>query len=168
MFGLEAKVLWLFVFVALYWSYCIYWGIKGARQSKTAGDYFIAGRSINEILNEANQLVDNGSQEITLLGQNVNAYNHKNKKLSGTIAVVGNGPISEEDRKNINKFDTIIRFNDMKNKNAGEKTSIQVVRQISPKDDFFGKSNIKRGVPIILIATKKDYAEKCKQKYKIK
>ena len=28
MFGLEAKVLWLFVFVALYWSYCIYWGIN--------------------------------------------------------------------------------------------------------------------------------------------
>ncbi len=47
MFGLEAKVLWLFVFVALYWSYCIYWGIKGAKQSKTAGDYFIAGRSIS-------------------------------------------------------------------------------------------------------------------------
>ncbi len=47
MFGLEAKVLWLFVFVALYWSYCIYWGVKGARQSKTAGDYFIAGRSIS-------------------------------------------------------------------------------------------------------------------------
>ena len=47
MFGLDAKVLWLFVFVALYWSYCIYWGIKGARQSKTAGDYFIAGRSIS-------------------------------------------------------------------------------------------------------------------------
>ena len=47
MLGLEAKVLWLFVFVALYWSYCIYWGIKGARQAKTAGDYFIAGRSIS-------------------------------------------------------------------------------------------------------------------------
>jgi Na+/proline symporter len=47
MFGLEAKVLWLFVFVALYWSYCIYWGVKGARQAKTAGDYFIAGRSIS-------------------------------------------------------------------------------------------------------------------------
>ena len=47
MFGLEAKVLWLLVFVALYWSYCIFWGIKGARQSKTAGDYFIAGRSIS-------------------------------------------------------------------------------------------------------------------------
>ena len=47
MFGLEAKVLWLIVFVVLYWSYCIFWGIKGARQSKTAGDYFIAGRSIS-------------------------------------------------------------------------------------------------------------------------
>ena len=42
-------------------------------------------RSINEILNEANQLVDNGSQEITLLGQNVNAYNYNNKKLSDLI-----------------------------------------------------------------------------------
>ena len=47
MFGLEAKVIWLLVFVALYWSYCIYWGVSGARQSKTAGDYFIAGRSIS-------------------------------------------------------------------------------------------------------------------------
>ncbi len=47
MFGLDAKVIWLFVFVALYWTYCIYWGIKGARQAKTAGDYFIAGRSIS-------------------------------------------------------------------------------------------------------------------------
>ena len=47
MFGLEAKVVWLLIFVALYWSYCIFWGIKGARQSKTAGDYFIAGRSIS-------------------------------------------------------------------------------------------------------------------------
>ena len=75
--------------------------------------------------------------------QNYITYN-SNKKINGTVAVVGNGPISEEDRKNINKFDTIIRFNDMKNKNAGEKTSIQVVRQISPKDDFFGKSNIKK------------------------
>ena len=47
MFGLDVKVIWLLVFVALYWSYCIYWGIAGARQSKTASDYFIAGRSIS-------------------------------------------------------------------------------------------------------------------------
>jgi len=37
---------WLFLFVALYWAYCIFWGIKGAMQAKTASDYFIAGRSI--------------------------------------------------------------------------------------------------------------------------
>ena len=41
------KTVWLFVFVALYWSYCIFWGIKGARQAKTATDYFLAGRSIS-------------------------------------------------------------------------------------------------------------------------
>ena len=45
-------------------------------------------RSINEILSEANQLVDNGSQEITLLGQNVNAYNYNGKKLSDLITEI--------------------------------------------------------------------------------
>ena len=42
-------------------------------------------RSINEIVNEANTLVENGSKEITLLGQNVNAYKYENKKLSNLI-----------------------------------------------------------------------------------
>ena len=32
-------------------------------------------RSLKEILSEAKQLIDNGTKEITLLGQNVNAYN---------------------------------------------------------------------------------------------
>jgi len=36
-------------------------------------------RSFNEVMNEAKQLVENGSKEITLLGQNVNAYEYKNK-----------------------------------------------------------------------------------------
>ncbi len=44
--GLEPKILWLGGFVLLYWLYCLYWGVKGARQSKTASDYFIAGRGI--------------------------------------------------------------------------------------------------------------------------
>ena len=42
-------------------------------------------RSIKEILLEANQLVKNGAKEITLLGQNVNAYNFEKKKLSDLI-----------------------------------------------------------------------------------
>ena len=44
---METKIIWLFVFVALYWSYCIFWGIKGALSSRTASDYFIAGRRIS-------------------------------------------------------------------------------------------------------------------------
>ncbi|TVR96074.1 MAG: sodium:solute symporter family protein [Rhodospirillales bacterium] len=44
---MEPKVVWLFVFVALYWAYCIFWGIRGARAAKTASDYFIAGRKLS-------------------------------------------------------------------------------------------------------------------------
>ena len=42
-------------------------------------------RSIKDLVNEARQLVANGSREITLLGQNVNAYNFEKKKLSDLI-----------------------------------------------------------------------------------
>ena len=35
-------------------------------------------RSFDEIINEAQQLIVNGAREITLLGQNVNAYKYKN------------------------------------------------------------------------------------------
>ena len=44
---MDPKVVWLFVFVALYWAYCIFWVIKGALSAKTASDYFIAGRQIS-------------------------------------------------------------------------------------------------------------------------
>ena len=44
---MEAKVVWLFVFVALYWAYCIFWGVKSAQTAKTATDYFIAGRRLS-------------------------------------------------------------------------------------------------------------------------
>ncbi len=42
-------------------------------------------RSVKEILSEANQLVENGVQEISLLGQNVNAYNSDQNRLSDLI-----------------------------------------------------------------------------------
>ena len=42
-------------------------------------------RSLDHIISEAQNLVKNGSKEITLLGQNVNAYNFKGKKLSTLI-----------------------------------------------------------------------------------
>ncbi len=44
---MDAKIIWLFVFVGLYWSYCIFWGVKGALSARTASDYFVAGRSIS-------------------------------------------------------------------------------------------------------------------------
>jgi len=44
---MESKVIWLFAFVALYWVYCIYWGVRGAMTAKTASDYFIAGRRLS-------------------------------------------------------------------------------------------------------------------------
>lgn len=40
------KLFWLLLFTLGYWSYCIFWGYKGARQAKTASDYFLAGRGI--------------------------------------------------------------------------------------------------------------------------
>ena len=43
---MESKIYWIFGFVGIYWAYCVFWGIKGARTSKTSEDYFVAGRSI--------------------------------------------------------------------------------------------------------------------------
>ena len=45
-------------------------------------------RSINELVSEAKQLVNNGSSEITLLGQNVNAYNFNKNRLSDLILAI--------------------------------------------------------------------------------
>jgi len=43
-------------------------------------------RSFDEIIIEAKQLIDNGSKELTLLGQNVNAYEHKNQGKTYRLA----------------------------------------------------------------------------------
>ena len=56
-------------------KFCVVPYTRGAEYSRT----------IKELLVEANQLVENGAKEITLLGQNVNAYNSKGKKLSDLI-----------------------------------------------------------------------------------
>ena len=45
-------------------------------------------RPFIEVINEAKQLVDNGSKEIILLGQNVNAYNYNDKRLSDLIYTI--------------------------------------------------------------------------------
>ena len=45
-------------------------------------------RSIKELVIETKNLVNNGAKEITLLGQNVNAYNYEGKKLSDLICEI--------------------------------------------------------------------------------
>ena len=60
----------------------------------TRGSEF--SRSIQEIVNEAHQLVDNGSKEITLLGQNVNAYSYEQFKLSDLIQEISKIKIYKE------------------------------------------------------------------------
>ena len=40
------KVTWIFLFIILYWGYCILWGIRGSLSARTAEDYFIAGRKL--------------------------------------------------------------------------------------------------------------------------
>ena len=42
-------------------------------------------RPFNQIIDEAKYLVDNGTKEIVLLGQNVNAYNFEGRRLSNLI-----------------------------------------------------------------------------------
>ena len=42
-------------------------------------------RPFNQIINEAKNLADQGTKEIILLGQNVNAYNYKGRRLSSLI-----------------------------------------------------------------------------------
>ncbi len=42
-------------------------------------------RSIEELIKETLTLVENGAREVTLLGQNVNAYNYNGKRLSDLI-----------------------------------------------------------------------------------
>lgn len=43
---MNEKLIWLLGFVALYWIYCIYLGVRGARMARTASDYFLAGRNL--------------------------------------------------------------------------------------------------------------------------
>ncbi len=42
-------------------------------------------RDFDEIINEAEVLIDKGAKELTLLGQNVNAYNYNSKRISEII-----------------------------------------------------------------------------------
>ncbi len=44
---MSAKLTWLFIFVGLYWGYCLLAGIRGAWMARTVSDFFIAGRRLS-------------------------------------------------------------------------------------------------------------------------
>jgi solute:Na+ symporter, SSS family len=43
---LSEKLVWLFVFVALYWVYCVLWGVTSTRRCGTASQYLLADRQL--------------------------------------------------------------------------------------------------------------------------
>lgn len=70
------------------------------------------------------------------------------------IALVGNGGISEEQRKLIAKdYDHVVRFNDMKNLRDGDRTTLHVCRYRLDCWDapYSGLSCYRRAVPLLLI-----------------
>ena len=40
------KMVWLFVFFAMYWAYCVQWGVSIARMAREPADFFLASRSL--------------------------------------------------------------------------------------------------------------------------
>ena len=44
--ALTVTLIWLFAFSALYWVYCLFWGVVTARIARTASDFFLGDRSI--------------------------------------------------------------------------------------------------------------------------
>ena len=41
------KVLWFIIFLILYVSYCVFWGIRGSKKSSNPSEYYLANRSIS-------------------------------------------------------------------------------------------------------------------------
>jgi len=41
------KIAWVFVFLMLYWGYCVFWGVRGAARARSVADYFIANRTLS-------------------------------------------------------------------------------------------------------------------------
>ena len=44
---MQDNLSWLFIFIAIYWSYCFFWGIRAMRRAPTADAYFLANRSLS-------------------------------------------------------------------------------------------------------------------------
>ena len=52
--------------------------------------------------------------------------------------VVGNGPLSDNDRRNISHCETVVRFNDLRNMQRGERVDVHVIREWKDTDVYAG------------------------------
>lgn len=85
-----------------------------------------------------------------------------------SVAVVGNGPITEYDRQLINNFDIVYRFNDCKNMKKGDKITHLVTRQTFIFHTITGLDSnflpLKDAKNIIFIGKDRELYEKIKLK----
>jgi len=44
---MSEKVLWFFIFLALYVSYCVFWGLRGSKNNNNPEEYYLANRNIS-------------------------------------------------------------------------------------------------------------------------
>ena len=55
----------------------------------------------------------------------------------GRIAVVGNGPLSKANRNELNSFDCVVRFNDLKNMKQGDALTVHAIRHVDRGKNSF-------------------------------
>lgn len=79
-----------------------------------------------------------------IINKNINKF----KNINNNIAIVGNGPISDEDRNKINKFKTIYRFNKTPRMKQDDKITHLVIRQDYTNNRIFGLTNFKTQIDV--------------------
>tara|TARA_B110000046_G_C12857176_1_gene340232 strand:- start:80 stop:784 length:705 start_codon:yes stop_codon:yes gene_type:complete len=79
--------------------------------------------------------------------------------IGAVVAVVGNGPLSDEDRRSISRFEIVYRFNDLKNHEQREKCTHHVIRCSSTCPDGLCGSQRRvavAGSQTILVGTREE------------
>ena len=94
-------------------------------------------------------------------------YLHESFENNISIAVVGNGKITLEDREKIKKCNLICRFNDTKNYNFMDKTDILFVRQGGITGKVYGLNNYIPNIrckEIVFIGTWREHYDNIKKR----
>jgi len=79
--------------------------------------------------------------------------------IGAVVAVVGNGPLSDEDRRSISRFEIVYRFNDLKNHKHREKCTHHAIRCSPSCPDGLCGSQSRAAIPgsqTILIGTREE------------